>query len=265
MIDHVEINGARLAYEREGDGPHDLLFVHGYLTRGTDGRYRELKDRLARTFRLFSLDMRGHGGSAAVQDGVTLDQLADDVVAFAHHMGLERPLFVGHSMGGFLGLSAAARAPDLFGALALITPSRSRGLPVTPEQADLFIAARSDVTAFDAFNRVMFVREPSEAVMDQMRVDSRLVDDAIHERWVRHEWPGSDIRQPIARLGLPVLFINGSRDILVDPAAQHEDAISMPRAKEIIFTDEGHMMPIEAPVRCAREIIRFFGDLDAPL
>lgn len=265
VIDHIEINGARLAYECEGGGERNLLFVHGYLTRATAGRYRALKDHLARSFRLFSLDMRAHGGSAAVQEGVTLDQLADDLTAFVDRMGLDRPFYVGHSMGGFLGLSAAARAPALFRALALIAPSRSRGLPVTGEQADIFVAARSDITAFDAFNRAMFVREPPEALLEQMRTDSRLVSDAVHERWVREEWPRSDIGRSIAKLDLPVLFLNGGRDILVDPAAQHADAMSMARAKEVVFTDEGHMMPMEAPARCAREIIRFFGDLETPL
>ena len=260
-MNFIKIDGNKFAYEQVGIAGPDIVFVHGYLTRGTGPQYRALKTELSREYQLHCIDMRGHGGSAEIRERVTLDQCAADIVALTRELGLERPLFVGHSMGGFLGLSAAIKAPELFGAIAALTPSRSKGVPIEPQQVDLIMSLRADPDQLDAFNRLLFTRPVSQDVLDEFRTNSLLVGDAVYERWMREEWPGTDISKALSNLTLPTLFVNGLKDILVDPAAQHADAMSMPYAKEVIFTDEGHMMPFEAPDRCAKEILRFFGDL----
>jgi pimeloyl-ACP methyl ester carboxylesterase len=97
-----------------GSGP-ELLFLHG----GADNveSWRNLAP-LLQDFRLFAYDARGHGRSPT-PDEASVAQLVDDVSAVARELDLERPLLVGHSMGGVNALLAAAEANQFAGVVAL--------------------------------------------------------------------------------------------------------------------------------------------------
>lgn len=260
-VEYIDINESQLAFEVTGEGVRDIVFVHGYLSRATEGQYRGLKRELSREFRIFCLDMRGHGGSAGVGERVTLGQCTEDIISFVRQVGLSRPLYIGHSMGGYLGLAAAAKAPRLFSAMALLTPASSKGIQLESEQVEQMMSLRADPAQLDDFNRLSYVREVSQEDLDQLRNDSLLVSDSVHERWMREEWSNINISTSLPDLRIPVLFVNGMKDVVINPEDQHADAMSIPNAKEVIFANEGHMFPMEAPEKCAGEIAHFFGSL----
>ena len=70
---------------------------------------------------LVFVDLRGQGRSAPVPvETCTLEQMADDVAALCGRLGLDRPVLLGHSAGGFVALQAALRHPESFGGLILV-------------------------------------------------------------------------------------------------------------------------------------------------
>ncbi len=84
-----------------------IVMVHGW---GVDRRVlRPLADLLSDDHRVLLLDLRGHGASAAGRDDFSIEAFADDVTAVIAALGLERPIVVGHSMGGLVALELAAR------------------------------------------------------------------------------------------------------------------------------------------------------------
>lgn len=98
-----------------GDGP-DLLLLHG----GADNveTWRELAPRLLPHFRVAAYDARGHGRSPTPAQA-SVAQMVEDVFAVTDKLGLDRPLLVGHSMGGINALLAAAEADRFAGVVAL--------------------------------------------------------------------------------------------------------------------------------------------------
>jgi pimeloyl-ACP methyl ester carboxylesterase len=98
-----------------GEG-RDLLLLHG----GADNveTWRELVPRLQPAFRIAAYDARGHGRSPTPEE-VSVAQLVGDVFSVADHLGLDRPVLVGHSMGGINALLAAAAAERFVGVVAL--------------------------------------------------------------------------------------------------------------------------------------------------
>ena len=94
-----------IAYERRGSGT-PLVLIHGL----TDTRrvWDPLLAPLAATFDVVSVDLRGHGESfdAAPYDVVTL---AGDVHEVVVSLALDRPLIVGHSLGGSVATAYASR------------------------------------------------------------------------------------------------------------------------------------------------------------
>jgi pimeloyl-ACP methyl ester carboxylesterase len=98
-----------------GEG-RDLLLLHG----GADNieTWGELVPRLQPRFRVAAYDARGHGRSPTPEQA-SVRQLVDDVFAVTDHLGLDRPLLVGHSMGGINALLAAAKEDRFAGVVAL--------------------------------------------------------------------------------------------------------------------------------------------------
>jgi pimeloyl-ACP methyl ester carboxylesterase len=92
-----------------GDGPVPLVFVHGWCCEG--GQFARLAKEFTDGFRLFRPDLPGHGLTplGTFQPGFTA--YADALAAWIGERQLERPILMGHSMGGALSLMAATRVP----------------------------------------------------------------------------------------------------------------------------------------------------------
>jgi pimeloyl-ACP methyl ester carboxylesterase len=118
-----EFEGYRLAYGEWGEGERAVVLVHGLLMN------RRMFDRLApelasRGYRVITLDLLGHGCS----DRPTELQLyntpsfARQLSALCRHLGLERPVIGGTSLGANTSLELAVAEPDLPRALVLEMP-----------------------------------------------------------------------------------------------------------------------------------------------
>lgn len=96
-----------LVHERTGVGP-GVVLVHGWCCDRTF--LGPQQTRLAESRTVVALDLRGHGASDPAADGhYAIEDFADDVAAVVSDTGLDRPVVVGHSMGGLVALECAAR------------------------------------------------------------------------------------------------------------------------------------------------------------
>lgn len=114
--------GVRLAYDDLGEGKAVVL-VHGFASnRQTNWIGPGWYDALTKAGRrVLALDLRGHGLSDKPHDAAAYDEalMARDVIALLDHAGLSQADYIGYSMGGFIGVSAVAQAPDRFGRVVL--------------------------------------------------------------------------------------------------------------------------------------------------
>lgn len=256
-LNYADVNGVRLGYEIHGGGfgRPPAIFVHGYSGRSTGRSYGELVNALAQVFTVYALDLRGHGASASQSDGFSMTAAADDVAAFSRALGITGALYIGHSFGGFTGMFCEVRHPGTFVALVLLnTASAEGGGHTPPENAQLLIEHGSDRDFMRAALASMYTRGP---VADVHVEAASMVDPRIHEVYFA-EYPNRIIIDEVRGLALPVLMLNGARDVVVPLTTQHATALALPNCKEVVLTTEGHMLPIEAPAFAAREIIAFW-------
>src|SRR5438046_139635 len=125
----VDIGGARIWFDVEGaklsaDGPHmrerpTLLPLHG--GPGFDHSYfKPSHAALADISQVVYIDHRGNGRSDfSTPEHWNLDQWGDDLRAFIEVLGIERPVVLGLSFGGFVAQSFALRHPAHVGKLIL--------------------------------------------------------------------------------------------------------------------------------------------------
>jgi pimeloyl-ACP methyl ester carboxylesterase len=115
----IEVDGARLHYLDRGTGPV-VVMVHGL--GGNLRNFHGLVDNLAATCRVLVVDRPGSGYSRMVSgEHPTLRAQATIIARFLHRLELDRPLLVGHSLGGALSLALALDHPDRVRALVLIS------------------------------------------------------------------------------------------------------------------------------------------------
>ncbi|MDN4474329.1 alpha/beta hydrolase [Demequina sp. SYSU T00192] len=122
----VPVDGGDLAvgvWEPAGETKGTALLVHGVTSSHL--AFTHLARRLP-GLRLIAPDLRGRGGSHAVRGPAGMEAHARDLVAVLDAFGLESVPVVGHSMGAFVAVVLAHRAPDRVTGLVLI----DGGLPL---------------------------------------------------------------------------------------------------------------------------------------
>lgn len=117
----ITVNGNQIHYIDRGEG-QPILMVHG-LGGTLHHLRRPLMDAFGDGYRLIALDRAGSGYSTRAEGSAgTLQEQARDIAAFIDALKLERPLVVGHSLGGAIALATAIDYPDKISGLALISP-----------------------------------------------------------------------------------------------------------------------------------------------
>jgi pimeloyl-ACP methyl ester carboxylesterase len=168
----VPVPGGELAVARWGDGPRAVVAAHGITASSLSWRAvaRHI-DGEATT--LYAPDLRGRGASADLPGPFGLRRHAEDLLALADHLELERPLLAGHSLGAFIAVLAAAARPGLAERVLLVDGGLP--LPAPAEGVDPDVAL--DLILGPALQRL------SEAFPSL---------DAYFDFWRRHPAVGDD-------------------------------------------------------------------------
>jgi pimeloyl-ACP methyl ester carboxylesterase len=158
------------------DGP-PLVLLHGVTSRWQS--WLNVAPAFAVRWRLYALDLRGHGRSGRVPGAYTIPDYADDVSAFLREVVGTPAVVVGHSLGGIIATAVAAAAPEQVAAVVLEDPPlaafRHESLRERPEHPG-FVATR-DLAASGqsvaALSALLAERQPTaDAVTLRVRATS---------------------------------------------------------------------------------------------
>lgn len=114
----VEANGVETYYEDYGEG-RPLVVLHGAFA--DHQVWAEQLRPLSDEYRVIPYDLRGHGKTGeSDRDAYIVKMYADELAAFVDALGLERPVVLGHSLGGMVGYAFAEEYPDKLSALITV-------------------------------------------------------------------------------------------------------------------------------------------------
>lgn len=257
------------AYDLGGDGP-DVVMVHA--TGFCGAVWVPLATALGRG-RVVVLDVRGHGRSSVPASGMDWHGTADDVLAVVDHFDLDRPVGVGHSMGGaslvlaeqsrpgtFAGLWAFEPIifpPDLLaaggdGANPLAEGARRRrdGFPSAAAALDNFAAkppmSSLSPDALAAYVAHGFEEQPDGSVRLRCRPE---VEASTYEMGGRH-----DAFERLGDVGCPVVVVRGTAAF--GGPATFAPAVATALAAGVLedHPDLGHFGPLESPASMAASV-----------
>ena len=220
----VQSGDVSIAYQVIGDGPLDLVLVHGWVCSFDAGWEREqiarFYRRLASLGRLILFDKRGTGLSDRVKGIAPLEDRMDDVRAVMDAVGSERAALLGISEGGPMVALFAATYPERTAALvAMGTFARRTPAPDYPLNIPALKPTVED-WGLPIARKFVAERAPS------------LAGDEEAVRWyasyfVRGASPGAalalnamnqeiDVRGVLPTIGVPTLVLYRSREYLCE-------------------------------------------------
>lgn len=253
------VNGTELFHEVDGDGA-PCLVLHGGL--GVDHTmYRRTLGPLAPPMQLVYLDHRCNGRSGRPPlITLTMEQLADDAVGLADHLGLDRFHVLGHSYGGFVAQELAIRHPDRVAALLLVatTPGQlgndespddtEQGPPPPSEVIELMSAelATDDDLATSMHRMLAYYLHQRD--VDEVRslvADTVWSADAMMRGFeVLPTWSSVDRLENIT---CPTLVIAGRHDVFTSFPQAHRIGRRVRGATVEVLEHSGHFPWLDEP------------------
>jgi pimeloyl-ACP methyl ester carboxylesterase len=136
----IDIKGNRIHYVDVGEGP-PIVFLHG-LGAQLHHFTHPLFKVFGPGYRLIALDRPGSGYSTRARGSTgRLPEQADIVCAFMERLGLEKPVIVGHSLGGSVALAIAVEHPEAISGLVLLAALTHKEVDLRPEFKALFVSS----------------------------------------------------------------------------------------------------------------------------
>ena len=255
----VPSTAAPFQVKRSGAG-RPVILIPGLLSHG------EVWDATVARFRdgheLHVLTLAGFAGAPPTGADPFLRTTRDAIVAYIREQRLDRPVIVGHSLGGFLALWLAATSPELVGPVVAVD-----GVPFMPALVDTTMTEARAQGQADGV-RTIFAGMTAQALGAQTRMamTTQARDTAWHAvgaRWGLASDPATagravaellttDIRDDLARATSPILLVMAAegvapamRDAMRDRYAGQLAAA--PQARVIVAERARHFVMLDDP------------------
>jgi len=266
---YITVNGITIRYTVRGAGS-PIILIHGF------GEFVESWafniEPLSEHYRVYALDLPGHGLSDKPANGYAFSLSAGFVANFMQALGINRATLIGHSIGGFMCLSTAISFPEKVDRLVLVDsggtskemPLRYRlaALPILGEimveptlKAGLRMGIKGtfynpDLVTDEMVNmtyKYLRMRGAKRAMLEIIRESTNLSGPP----------PGAVIIDKLNRVSAPTLVIHGAQDKTV-PVDEVENASKLiPGARLAVFEECGHAPHLEKPAEFNETVLAF--------
>lgn len=263
--DWIEVAGGRIHYLALGtdDAPGPpIVMIHGILAQLRHFSYA-LAERMARDHRVILIDRPGWGHSTIRGRRPGIGAQADMIAEALEKLGVQKPLIVGHSMGGAVTLAIALRHPALPCGLALIAPFTQPVEHIVDSFRNLMVSARLRPIVAWTLSIPVGMRTGAKKSAQVFSPDPVPVDFALKGGGLLALRPASfqsgafelavanpEITAQAQRYGdiaVPTAILYGRGDYLLDPALHGAKTAGAIPGATIELVEGGHMLPITDP------------------
>lgn len=238
--------------------PYTLLFIHGLF--GDLNNLGGIARAFADHFPILRVDLRNHGQSFHTTEMRFVD-MAHDIYRLVQHLGIEKLILIGHSLGGKTAMTFSHHYPELVERLIVI---------------DIAPVAYPPNRHTDVFAGLVAVREAKPATRQQARaiMASQLQDEAVcqfmlksfdpeaaesfkfHLSALVQNYPHLMDWQPVT-VSRPTLFIKAANSDYLDTRYTATTLAQFPQARLHVISNSGHWVHAEKPDTVIQAIQRF--------
>lgn len=260
----IDIGGDRVHYTDRGTGPA-IVFVHGLCGNLRNFAYLDL-DRLTRSHRVIVIDRPGAGRSVRGGDSpANVYAQASTVAQCIEQLGLDKPVLVGHSLGGAISLAVGLNHPHVIRRLALIAPlthaestppGAFRGLVLTSPLVRRLVSwtLAIPLSIINSRKAIAAVFAPEAMPKDFPFKGGGLLGLRPHVFYAAssdlvaapEDLP--DMERRYASMTVPVDVLYGRGDRILNVKRQGEALKQKLDLVNLRIIDGGHMLPVTQPV-----------------
>ena len=232
------------------------------------GEYRYLTPYLnAAGYRVVTVDIRGHGASSPQWDDFSAHAVGQDLLALMTHLGQDKAIIIGNSFTAGAAMWAAHDSPERVIGAVLIGPvlrDPPKGIPwYVRALLSIGLGGPWRVGFWLMYWASLFpTRKPADfasyrkALGDNLRESGRM---AALKNMVF--MPKSDTDTMLAKTGLPVLVVMGTKDAdFPEPAAEAQWVVDRIGAKMLLVQGAGHYPHTEMPEQVGPVVVSFLQD-----
>lgn len=259
-------NGATIWYQKSGAGA-PLMHIHGSAFGHRN--FEKLSPLVAQHFEVIDFDLPGYGESKGGPEKPDMAGIADQVFEFIRVLGYKKVHLHGTSFGAMIGITLAARHPEVIERLVLSCclaryDQAARMMRQTWKRAasDSGMEAVADLTSVAGFARSYYDRPEAKSQLASMReAFSHTAPEAFIAGTEAIE--KADLSSLLPRVLSPTLLLAGQEDNMT-PFTPSISGVGFSTIKELIHSsilhvipDCGHYLVIEQPEKATRLIVDF--------
>jgi pimeloyl-ACP methyl ester carboxylesterase len=259
-MEHIELGGIHIAYERAGQGP-PLVLLHGFF--GDSRIWRPQLDTLSDEYEVIAWDTPGCGQSSDPPQTFRMPDYAKCLEGFMETLGLERPHVLGLSFGSALALELYRQHPRRPGTLILAAayagwagslPADVVGQRLRQTIADLQLPADQVVDKYNSPGLLSeFAPEPVLAENSKIMLDFHPPGMKAMVRALAE----ADLRDVLPLIEAPTLLLYGDRDMRSPVSVGEALHAEIRTSKLVVIPGVGHLSNFEAPQRFNAEVRSF--------
>jgi 3-oxoadipate enol-lactonase len=265
---YIEVNGARLYCDVQGDGA-PLVLIHSGI--GQLQMWDEQMPVFSQCYRVVRYDVRGWGLSQGPLSGYSDHS---DLHALLRHLGIERTAVLGCSSGGGIAIDFTLAYPEMVTALIAIAPSVS-GYKLRPDE--LMTQMRSAIyEAYQSGKKDLAAELTAQLWFDGPERGPGDVDQAVRARAldiIRSNFELPD-RQPqpeslaplaarrLAQISAPTLLMIGDKDVVPMATTVNILETKIPGAKMVVVQGTAHFPNLEKPEEFNRIVLDFLNGVN---
>jgi pimeloyl-ACP methyl ester carboxylesterase/DNA-binding CsgD family transcriptional regulator len=257
-VRYISNGGIHIAYQIIGEGPVDLLFIHGFLSNlelaWENAEYSDFFERLGRFARVILFDKRGMGLSDRVQGAPSLEDTLSDAMCVLNAAGSNRTFVMGTSEGGAAAVLLAATYPERTHGLILYSSTaklvKTKGEPEWASDEDAFEASIERIQKQWggpwAIQNFAPSRAQNEKFRDWWAKVLRSSTSPSEASAVLHALREIDIRPLLPQIRTRTLVIHKTHDRMLSVETGRYLATHMPNAQWVELPGADHFFFVES-------------------
>ena len=250
----MELDGVTLSLLEAGTG-EPVIYIHGVVT--TSNIFTKYLAAYSPAYRGIAVDLRGYGDSEKTPTGSNISQFVKDLIALADRLKIEKPVWLGVSMGGMILQQLALEHPSRVKALVLV--STTDGAMILDH--DLPSIGHSRTNA-DVSQKILLESFPpgTNPQLYQPLLDRIPTWNASVLREALTSMSVFNTHGKLSVITAPTLIMVGAKDDVATPAIAAGIQEQIPGSRLEKF-ETGHFMMAEDPNRFVKVLGEFFRSL----